>query len=367
MGKKAICSLALIASLPILGGCASTTTKPPGAQPSMLDKVTTSVKNGTAAVTKAFTKKPTPGSETTLAGGGKGGPGVFVAMAEVNERSDNLDEAEEQYKKALEMDPNHLPALLGYAHLEDRRHNFEAAQKLYKRAMKKHSRDASVHNDQGLCYYHHGMLPEAAKSMQRAVELHQDRKLYRNNLATIYVDQGKNKEALAELTIAHGEAVAHYNMGFLLMKKEDKQAALAHFRQALEKDSSLTAAEQWIAQLSAPPSTVEPQPSQVAVVETAQRTDVVVEQGTTSAKFNVVEQAPTPGPTITDSQIVLRAGGTTEAPPYPTTVTPAPVVEKPSEPQAPPATRWPNRLRDSASDAAPKDSTRLPIVETPQG
>ena len=60
--------------------------------------------------------------------------------------------------------------------------------------MKKHSKDASVHNDLGLCYHRRGMLPEATKALQKAVELKPDSKLYRNNLAAVYVDQGKNKE-----------------------------------------------------------------------------------------------------------------------------------------------------------------------------
>src|SRR5262249_5095535 len=155
---------------------------------------------------------------------------TLVAIAEVNEHAGEYDVAETQYKKALDIDANNLEALLGYARLEDRRHNFDAAMKLYQRAMKKHSRDASVHNDMGLCYQHHEKLPEAAKSLQRAVELSPDRKLYRNNLAAIYVEQGKSTEALSQLTVAHGEAVANYNLAFLLMKKQNNAAALVHFR-----------------------------------------------------------------------------------------------------------------------------------------
>jgi TPR repeat protein len=365
MGKKIVCSLALAASLSGFGGgCASTTTKPPGAQPTLMDKLGTGIKNGSASVVAVFTPKrqaPDSGPPSN----GKAGPAVFVAMAEVNERSDNLDEAEVQYKKALDIDSNHLGALLGYARLEDRRHNFEAAVKIYQRALKKHSRDAAVHNDLGLCYHHHDMLPEAAKSLQRAVELSGDHKLYRNNLAAVFVDQRKTNEALAQLIIAHGEAVGHYNLAYLLVKKQDNSAALAHFRTAAEMDPALAAAQQWIAKLSSPDGKTDSQAAQVAIVEIAQRPSAPSEQRT-SAKFAVDSAASEPN---AGSQVVLRAGDTGGETQHPVT-TAQPPAEK-VEAQVT-LSRWPNTLRgsspaaDRASDPTPSQN-RLPSVVPSKG
>jgi tetratricopeptide (TPR) repeat protein len=94
------------------------------------------------------------------------------------------------------------------------------------------------------------MLNEATESLARAVELQPQRKLYRNNLASVYVEQGLYDEALSHLAAASGEAAGHYNLGYMLNQKGDRPAALRHFQLAAQHDPSLTAAHQWIASLS---------------------------------------------------------------------------------------------------------------------
>ena len=120
----------------------------------------------------------------------------------------------------------------------------------YKRALKKHSKDATVHNDMGLCYHRRGMLNDANKALTTAVELEPHKKLYRDNLAAVLVDQGKTEDALAQLTKAHGEPVGNYNLAYLLVQKHDNAQALHHFQRAAQLDPTLTAAHHWIAQLS---------------------------------------------------------------------------------------------------------------------
>lgn len=340
-----------------------------------MDKLGASVKSSSASVAAMFSPKKAPApapiaTSNGKAGNGKAGPNVFVAMAELSERSDNLDDAEAQYKKALDLDPNHLGALLGYAHLQDRRHNFEAAIKLYQQAQKKHPKEASVHNDLGLCYHRRGMLPEAAKELQRTVELNPDRKLYRNNLAAVYVDQGKSKEALAQLTIAHGEAVGNYNLAYLLVKKQDNPSALAHFRKAAEIDPTLVAAQQWIEKLSTPAGQPEPQATRWAGADQRQREPVLTARRDSSATFAVSPIASVPSAA---SQVVLRAGGTGDEPQYPAaTVRTQP--EKPEVQVQAPQARRPNTLREStppasekASGQAPAGDNRLPTVTPSNG
>jgi tetratricopeptide (TPR) repeat protein len=251
VANKLVYSLAL--ALPIMWGCTSATQKVarPGQQ-SFTDKVASSIKSGTdkmvAAITPKTTKTPVPMESPS----GKPGPAVFVAAAQMHETSGNFVEAEAAYRKALDMDPNYLDALIGYARLEDRQGNFEAATKFYQRAIRKYPKDASVRNDLGLCYHRRGKLPEATRELQKAVELDGESKLYRNNLAAVYVEQGKNREALQQLVAAHGTSVGNYNLGYLLTQKKNNAEALKYFRAAAEADPSLTAAQQWIAQLSSP-------------------------------------------------------------------------------------------------------------------
>ena len=251
MAKTLVCTLALAVSLPaIFGGC--TSTAKPASQQSFTDKLTSSVKSGTSKMMAAVKPKKSYSQVPLDPPTGKPGPNVFIAAAQMHEGAGNYAEAEANYRKALDMDPDHAGALVGYARLEDRQGNFAAATKFYERAIKKHPKDASVHNDLGLCYHRHGQLPNAIRELKRAVDLEKDSKLYRNNLAAAYVEQGNKKEALDQLIAAHGKGVGHYNLAYLLEQKKDHEGALEHFRLAYEADSNLVAAQEWIVRLSAP-------------------------------------------------------------------------------------------------------------------
>ncbi len=248
MAKRFVCTLALVMSVPALSGC--TSSAKPASQQSFTDKLSASVKSGTDKMIAAVKPKRTYGQAPVSSPSGKPGPNVFVAAAEMHESAGNFAEAEASFRKALDLNPNHVGALVGYARLEDRQGNFEAATKYYQRAIRKHPKNASVHNDLGLCYHRRGMLPEAARELKRAVELEGDSKLYRNNLAAAYVEEGKNKEALAQLVAAHGKGVGNYNLAYLLEQKQDHQGALEHFRLAAQADPNLVAAQEWVARLS---------------------------------------------------------------------------------------------------------------------
>lgn len=255
MAHKLVCSLALAMTLPAISGCTSASTpKSATQQQSFTDKMTASVKSGTSKMIAAVTpdKRPKPTDVPLESPSGKPNPAVFVAAAEMHESSGNYSEAEANYRKALDMDPNNVQALVGYARLEDRQGNFEAATKFYQRAIKKHPKDATVRNDLGLCYHRRGMLPEATRELKKAVELETDSKLYRNNLAAAYVEQGKNDDALVHLVAAHGKSVGNYNLAYLLTQKQDNQGALKHFQAAAQADPKLVAAQDWITRLSAP-------------------------------------------------------------------------------------------------------------------
>lgn len=243
--KRTVGLLALVAIWPAIAGCSSIAPKPAYQQEkSWTDKMGAALKGNSAKV--AAKPKATPDPLTH----GKPGPAVLVAAAQMHEQRGQIEEAEDQYQKALKADPNCLGALVGYAHLEDRRDHFDAATKYYQRAIKAHPKDAAAYNDFGLCYHRRGMLPEANKMLSKAVELRPQRTLYRDNLASVLVEQGKTEEALQQLTMAHGVAVGNYNLGYLLVQKHQESKALAHFRKAAERDPSLAEAQHWVAELS---------------------------------------------------------------------------------------------------------------------
>lgn len=233
---------------------------------SPMSAVSSSIKQGFDKVTGLFQPpqpKPTssPSDPTSLASNANPGPELYVAMGRLSEQTGRLDDAERQYQKALAMAPEGLDALVAYARFRDRQGRLGDAIQLYQRAAKAHPDVSSVHNDLGLCHARNRDYRQAIVSLNRAVELEPNRKLYRNNLATVLVESGDNDGALKQLAAVHGEAVACYNLGYLLQKKGQKELAMKLFATALEKDPSLVQAKTWLDQLQNAPSAVPGQPA----------------------------------------------------------------------------------------------------------
>jgi tetratricopeptide (TPR) repeat protein len=176
---------------------------------------------------------------------------LIVSAAKVYEKSNNNEAAAAEYEKALKLEPNYLPAILGYAHFRDRLGQMPEATKLYARAEKVRPQEPATHNDLGICYARQGMLNEAAAELQKAVKLQPGKKLYRNNLAQLLVEQDKYADAYNNLVFVHGEAIAHYNLGYLMKQKGSIKLAQDQFALALRVNPSLTPAQQMLDQLAA--------------------------------------------------------------------------------------------------------------------
>jgi tetratricopeptide (TPR) repeat protein len=214
---------------------------------------TDSIKNG---FNKVF--NPNGSSETadekslkedqalSLHGNEKLSPKSRVAMAQLYEQGNRLAEAEQQYQAALKEKPDFLPAMLGYAQLQYQMNKPDKALQLYQQAVKDYPKEAIVYNNMGMFQAQRKHLTEAAAALKQAVEMDPDNKLYSNNYASVLVAQGKTREAFAVLDNAHGEAaVAHYNLGFLLNKKGQRQEAMRQFAMALEIDPTMAPAKRW--------------------------------------------------------------------------------------------------------------------------
>ncbi|MCE9551997.1 MAG: tetratricopeptide repeat protein [Planctomycetes bacterium] len=232
--------------------------------------VATAVKTGAGKMVSWVTPdaKPTPAPDATSLASGTGKPSanLHVAMAEMQEKSGNVEQAKKHFESALKENPKNADALLGMAHLLDRQGKLKEAGEKYQLAAKYHPRDARVWNDLGLCYARQKKLKESVAALNKAIELEPQKQLFRNNVATVLTEMGRTEEALTHLTAAHGPAVAHYNLGYLLYQKGNKPAAAEHFAQAATVDPSFTAARDMANQMSG--GGAAPVQTQVAAQET---------------------------------------------------------------------------------------------------
>ncbi len=223
-------------------------------------------KSGAEKVSSAFTPSPVNKIQdpTSLSTKSSLSPRLYVAMARFAEQSGRVDEAEQRYRQALQMAPEDLEVLTNYARMKERQGRADEAIGLYKRAAKAHPDNAPLHNDWGLCLARRHELREAVVILERATQLDPKRVLYRNNIATVLVEMGKIQDAFHQMSAVHPKAVAYYNVGYLVQKKGQPEAAASLFAQALKTDPSLDQARFWLAKLTGQPPAVESAPGSAA-------------------------------------------------------------------------------------------------------
>ena len=208
----------------------------------------------TAAIASAFAGKPkVPESDdpTSLASkSGKMGPDVYVGLGRVYESQNKPAEAIAQYNKALSLEANHEGAMVSLARLHDRRGESAKAVEIYHKTLKAHPKSALVHNDLGLCHARQKQFQRATESLNKAIALQPGNPKYRNNMAAVLIELGRTDDAFKQLAAVNGEAVAHYNLAYLLEQKGQSGPAVQHLQQAIAKDPSLGPAHAMLAQLT---------------------------------------------------------------------------------------------------------------------
>jgi len=190
------------------------------------------------------------------------GPDFHLPAARLWEERGNTVDAAKHYRMALQGDPENLMALLGYARLLHREGHLKEAVDLCRQAVRAHPRNAIAWNDLGLCHARRHESEHAIAALAFAIELQPLRKLYRNNIAAVLVEANRPDEALTHLALVHDEAVARYNLGYLLHRHGDNEPAVEQLVRALRLDPSLSQAQHTLAKMGyqAPNHTLDPTP-----------------------------------------------------------------------------------------------------------
>jgi tetratricopeptide (TPR) repeat protein len=185
-------------------------------------------------------------------------PALFISMAEMSERQQNVPQARKHLQEALSKWPGDVDVLRAAARMEDRQGNLPLAESLYRQAVTANPQHAGAHNDLGLCMARQGKLELSVQEIEQAIHLQPKKALYRNNVATVLVEMQQDQKALAHLAAVHGPAEANYNLGQLLVQRGRTQEALGYFQSALAQNPSMTHAQTAIAKLQGRTAAVPP-------------------------------------------------------------------------------------------------------------
>lgn len=133
---------------------------------------------------------------------------AFYRLACVYQEKNQHQMALEQFKRVLQLDPNHVQSYNGMGISYDRLGNSSRALGCYTAALKINPDLDYVHNNMGYSYLLRGEAAPAAAAFRKAIALNKTNDRYRNNLGVAYAQMGKVHQALAEFKSNETEAVA---------------------------------------------------------------------------------------------------------------------------------------------------------------
>ncbi|WP_425399670.1 tetratricopeptide repeat protein [Aeoliella sp.] len=238
----------------------------PAPQPSTTQRITSALVDNRAVAAargwmssegEAEAPKPNPISLSTPTGPPT--PSLMVAMAQVQEQQGDVEGARQVYMKALAAGPKNVKTLRELGHFEDRQNRLADAERYYAEAAKIDPQNPAVLNDLALCLARQNKLAPSAQLLDQAIALEPAKPLYRNNMATVLMEIGDQHRAMSHLMSVHPPAAAYYNMGHLLEKGGQNEAAAAHYAEALRLNPNLKAAATALAKIAPPSQTEVPQ------------------------------------------------------------------------------------------------------------
>jgi Tfp pilus assembly protein PilF len=166
------------------------------------------------------------------------------ATAEEKERAGEDQQAAAFYEQARLLAPQAQDYGGRLARLYDRLNQDEAAQREYGAAIERSPNDADLLNDYGVFHLRRGQWTVAESWFRRALDVHPGHDRASVNLAISLGMQDRRPESYEAFARVVGSAAAYCNLGVLLHRQGQTDAARDHFEQALQLDPSLEPARQ---------------------------------------------------------------------------------------------------------------------------
>lgn len=165
------------------------------------------------------------------------------------------DDPEPWYRRALERDPDFVPAMRNLGEVLNRRGQSGAALPLLERARTLAPRDPSVLHELGLAYRGTGRLAEASNVLIESIKADPEFPEAINSLGLVLAERGDlaaGEQRMREaIRIQPDYAEAHLNLARTLMSREQSAAARAELETAVRWKPALAAAQEALGGLAA--------------------------------------------------------------------------------------------------------------------
>jgi len=172
----------------------------------------------------------------------------FISAGDSAVQAQKLDEAEGDYKQAVDLAPNDAGAHAALANLYLLEHKDPAAQAEFMRVLELDPKNAASHMALGNLYNQQAQFQMAEAQYRAAIAIDPSKSNYHSDLAAVLAKQGRNADAQTELRTAIGfdpkNAEAHYQLGNLLATTPGHEGeAEAEYDQAHQLDPKLVPPE----------------------------------------------------------------------------------------------------------------------------
>ncbi len=179
---------------------------------------------------------------------------THFAAGQLAESQGNWPTALEQYQQALQLEPNHQPALfrlaVGYAKLQQ----YPQAIETWNRYIKATGGSAIGYSNLGFCQELAGDRKAAEAAYAKGIEKDPTCQPCRVNYGLMLARQGAVDRATVQLQAVLSPAEVQYNLGSVYQQQNRKAEARKAYLQALQLDPRFTAARQRLDQLNEPSS-----------------------------------------------------------------------------------------------------------------
>ncbi len=130
-------------------------------------------------------------------------------------------------------DPNYVEAFIELGICWDQRGFYERARQAYEQALRLRPNDPDIYNNLGVSYLYEGDEEKALSYLKKAWRLDPSHPQTNNNLAFIAARRRQYDLAFEYFARAHGPAVAHSNVGYLLLRDGQVEKAIPHLQEAV--------------------------------------------------------------------------------------------------------------------------------------
>lgn len=178
------------------------------------------------------------------------GADTHFAAGQFAESQGNLQQALDQYRKALTLNPNHRDTIYHAAVVYVKQKQLPKAIFMWERYVKVTNGDAAAYGNLGFAYELAGRMSDAETAYQKGIKKDPSNAACRVNYGLMLARKERFNEATLQLQTVLSEAEVHYNLASVYEGLGRKEQARVEYKKALAADPAMKEAQARLAALN---------------------------------------------------------------------------------------------------------------------